>query len=91
MFSLTDTDTHTLYESNVYLCDMEEKYPDKYLIVTNTKSLNGRLHGDIIAIMTPVEYAGFKKQHPEPILPKFGVVVGLAIKMGGLGVYGLYL
>jgi hypothetical protein len=91
MFSLLNADTHTVYESNVCLDDMEEKYTDKYMIASNMQLIDSQLYGNIIAVLTPSEYAEFKKKHPESILPDYCIVVGLSIKAGGLGVYGIYL
>lgn len=91
MFSLFDTNTHTVYESNVCLDDMEEKYTDKYMIASNMQLIDSQLYGNIIAILTPNEYTSFKKQHPESILPDYCIIVGVELKAGGLGVYGIYL
>jgi len=68
--------------------DAEKKYPDKYLIATNTYVEDGDLYGDIIGILTPEEYCALKR--PKPMAPKYYLWEGLELKAKGLGVLGYY-
>ena len=59
------------------------------MIVTNTSVEDAELYGDILAILSPSEYANL--QRPKPMTPKYQVWEGLALKSEGLGVVGFYL
>jgi hypothetical protein len=78
-----------ILESKVKLCDAEKTHHDKYVIATNAHVENAELYGDIIAILTPEEYANLKK--PNPMTPKYVVMEGLSLKVRGLGVLGYYM
>jgi hypothetical protein len=52
MFSFFEN-SYVVIEGGVIYEDMQEKYPDNYMIVNNTHVANERLYGDIIAILTP--------------------------------------
>ena len=88
MFSFYEPNPPIL-ERNILWGDAEEKYPDKYMIVTNTHVENAELYGDILAILTPAEYV--KLQRPKPMTPKYQVWEGIALKSEGLGVVGFYM
>ena len=80
---------HEILEKDVIIQEMEMKYHDKYLIITNAYSKDARIRGDVIAILTPEEYRKLEK--PKPMLPKYGVGEGFSLQMDGLGAYGFYL
>ena len=88
MFSFSDN-SHKIIESNVKIEDMQEKYIDKYMIVTNTRVVDTHIHGDVIAILTPAEYNKLKK--PENMLPKYSVWVGYDARQERFGIYGDYI
>jgi len=88
MFSFTESKPSIL-EHNIIWGDAEEKYPDKFMIVINTRFEESELRGDVIAILTPEEYS--ELDFPEPLAPKFNVWKGIKLKMEGLGVLGYYL
>ena len=88
MFKFADPNPPVL-ESNITWGEAEEKYPDKFMIVINMHIDNTELHGDIIAILTPMEYS--ELDFPEPMAPKYDVWKGLDIKRGGFGIHGLYM
>jgi len=78
-----------ILDGNITWGEAEEKYPDKFMIVINMHIDKTELHGDIIAILTPMEYS--ELDFPEPMAPRYDVWKGLDIKRGGLGVHGLYM
>ena len=79
--TIFDNPSPTVYESGVEIDAMEAKYHDKYMIVINGRSENGRILGDIVAILTPDEYHTLKK--PKPMLPKYRVWEGNSLKLEG--------
>ena len=88
MFSFSDPNPVVL-EKNILWGDAEEKYSDKYMIVTNTHVEEAELYGDILAILTPMEYAQLKR--PKPMTPKYQVWRGLKLLSEGLGAIGFYM
>ena len=54
MFSFSDNNP-TIQESCISLDDAQEKYQDKYMIVTNVKVVDERIHGDIVAVLSAEE------------------------------------
>jgi len=70
MFSF-DQESYSIIEQGVIYEDMQEKYPNKLMIVINTHVSNMRLCGDIIALLTEEEFS--KVKMPESIAPKFGI------------------
>jgi len=88
VFSFTDPNPSVL-ERNITWGDAEEKYPDKFMIVVNAHFDNTEMHGDIIAILTPIEYS--ELDFPEPMAPKYIVWKGLDIKRGGFGIHEFYM
>jgi hypothetical protein len=57
--------------------DAIEKYPDRYMIVTNGHVEDREIHGDILALLTKEEYAALDK--PKSLTPKFGFWLGAAL------------
>jgi hypothetical protein len=90
MFTFGDANP-VVYERDVVLDAMEVKYRDKYMIATNINSEGMQLRGDIVAILSSDEYSELRKTGPERLTPKYMVLEGLDMKLGGLGVYGIYL
>jgi len=88
MFTFSNPNPPVL-ERNITWGEAEEKYPDKFMIVINMRIDKTELHGDIIAILTPMEYSGL--DFPESMAPVYDVWKGLDIKRGGFGVHGLYM
>jgi len=88
MFSFSDPNP-TILEKNILWNDAEEKYSDKYMIVTNAHVEEAELYGDIIAILTPAEYVQLPR--PKPMAPKYQVWEGMELKAEGLGVVGFYM
>ena len=88
MFSFTNSNP-PIIESNIAWGDAEEKYPDKFMIVINSHFDNTEMLGDIVAILTPIEYS--KLDFPEPMAPKYIVWKGLDIKRGGFGIHEFYM
>jgi hypothetical protein len=90
MFSFSDANPK-MHEQNVVLDEMESKYHDKYMIAMNVTAESEQLRGDIAAILSPEEYAELRKSGPKRLAPKYTVLEGVDLKLGGLGVYGIYL
>ena len=88
MFSFSDPNPPVL-ERNIEWGEAEEKYPDKFMIVTNTHVEDSYLYGDIVAILSPKEYVDLEK--PKVITPRYRVWEGIAVKMEGMGILGFYL
>jgi hypothetical protein len=88
MFTFADPNPPIL-EHNILWGDAEEKYADKFMIVINTYVEDAELYGDIIAILSPKEYAQLEK--PKSLCPKYGVWEGIGLKAEGLGVVGFYM
>jgi len=88
MFTFADP-SPTVIERKILCGDAMLKYPDKYMIVTNTCVEDAELYGDILAILTPTEY--FQIVKPKPMTPKYQVWEGMELKSEGLGVVGFYL
>ena len=71
---------------NIDWGEAQEKYYDKYMIVINSHLEGTRLHGDIIAILTPEEYFALKK--PDPLAPKYEAWIGAALQNERIGARG---
>ena len=88
MFTFADPNP-PIIERAILWGDAEEKYADKFMIVTNTYVEAAELYGDILAILSPSEYADLDK--PKPMCPKYGVWKGIGLKSEGLGAVGFYM
>jgi hypothetical protein len=77
MFSFSNPEPQVI-EQNVDWGYAQEKYRENYMIVINSHLENARIHGDIIAILTPEEYISLEK--PEPLTPKYSLWIGMAIQ-----------
>ena len=88
MYSFS-TATAEVLERDVNIEAMEEKYPDKYMLVINSHLVDGRIFGDIVAFLKSEEYRELKKEKAIP--SDYSVWEGDSLKLGGLGIYGLYL
>ena len=88
MFTFSELNPPIL-EQNIRWGDAEEKYPDKFMIVINAHFVDIEMCGDIIAILTPIEYS--ELDFPEPMTPKYTVWKGLDIKRGGFGIHEFYM
>lgn len=88
MFSFFETEYEVL-EANMVFDVMQEKYPDKYMVVMNGHVENKRLCSDIVAILSQEKYNALEKQ--SSIAPKFGIVEGISVLYGkvdnSLGIY----
>ena len=88
MFSFFEND-YSVIENNVMFEDMQIKYADKYMIIKNGHVENKRIHGDIIAILTPEEYEVLEV--PKSIAPKFAVWEGYSIMIERItNLYGIH-
>ena len=81
-------DKNTKIEENVNIEEMEKKYHDKYMIAKNIHQIDGWFYGDIIAVLTPIEYNRLRM--PKNKVSKYRIWVGNSLKQEGLGIYGLY-
>jgi len=88
MFTFADPNPPVI-ERAILWGDAEEKYADKFMIVTNTYVEEAELYGDIIAVLSPKEYAALEK--PTPMCPRYGVWEGIGLKAEGLGAVGIYM
>ena len=86
---LFSTETSEVLEQDVSIEAMEEKYHDKDMLVINSHLVDGRIFGDIVALLKPEEYRELKKENVIP--SDYSVWEGDSLKWGGLGTYGLYL
>ena len=75
-----------ILERNMDWAEAQEKYYDKYMIIINAHLEGTRLHGDIIAILTPEEYFALSK--PEPMVPKYEAWIGEALQNERIGARG---
>ena len=75
-----------ILEHNIDWGVAQEKYYDKYMIVINSHLEGTRLHGDIIAILTPEEYLALSK--PEPMTPTYEAWIGVALQNERIGASG---
>ena len=88
MFSF-GRDNYTIIESNVVYEEMQEKYPDRIMVVINTCVRNMRLCGDIIALLTEEEFS--LVEQPESIAPRFGIWLGdMLEEERAANLYGVY-
>ena len=90
MFSF-DTIKHDIREYDVVLDEMETKYRDKYMVFINVASKDMQLRGDLVAVLSPDEYAELRKHGALKIPQNYTVLKGVDLLIGGLGAYGLYL
>ncbi|MCL2017134.1 MAG: hypothetical protein FWG68_12900 [Defluviitaleaceae bacterium] len=70
---------HEILEHDVIIEDMEDKYPDKFMIAVSRPSTDSRIHGDVLAILTPAEYSKIK--FPKPMPRGYSVWVGISLQM----------
>jgi hypothetical protein len=85
MFSFTDPNP-TILEHNIDWGEAQNKYHDSYMIVINSHLEGSRLHGDIVAILTPEEYFALNK--PNPLVPKYEAWIGVALQTERIGARG---
>ena len=85
MSIFVDSD-HQILEHNIDWGEAQEKYYDKYMIVINSHLEGTRLHGDIIAILTPEEYLALSK--PDPMAPVYEAWIGVALQNERIGARG---
>ncbi|MCL1883249.1 MAG: hypothetical protein FWF81_05790 [Defluviitaleaceae bacterium] len=88
MFTFEDSNPPVI-ERAILWGDAAYKYPDKYMIVTNTYLEDAELYGDILAVLSPAEYIHLQK--PKPMTPRYQVWEGIDLKAEGLGVVGFYM
>ena len=78
-----------ILEHNIDWGEAQEKYYNKYMIVINSHLEGTRLHGDIIAILTPAEF--FTLSKPEPMVPKYEAWIGITLQNERIGASGFRL
>ncbi|MCL1999237.1 MAG: hypothetical protein FWG65_10770 [Turicibacter sp.] len=77
-------DNYTILEHDVMEYEMQQKYPNKYMIVTNCYRKDYHDYGDIIAILTSQEYYLLGLELSEPMMPKYHVWKGLALVVNNM-------
>jgi len=85
MFTFADPNP-PIIERAILWGDAQEKYADKFMIVTNTYVEDAELYGDILAIFSPNDYADLEK--PKPLCPKYGIWKGIGLLSEGHGRVG---
>jgi len=88
MFTFAESNPPVL-ERNIRWGEAEEKYLENYMIVTNIYFDSEGMLGDIVAVLTPVEYS--RLDFPDELVSKYGVWKGLGIRKRGFGVHKFYM
>ena len=88
MFSFKEPE-YKILEKDVAKSDIISKYKDNYLIVKNAHNVNGRIYGDVLAILTREEFEELDLGECEA--PKFyiweGIIIRNEVNENRLGIY----
>jgi hypothetical protein len=73
-----DKESYTPIEERVRYSDMKTKYPDRLMVVMNTRVIDGCIYGDVVELLTPEQFKRLDK--PMSFAPRFRIWAGSVLE-----------